>query len=188
MTLNSKLLTRRTAIQGAVALVGGTVAATQLGSLVNSVSAMDGDSFPRFLSTGNFSMVEQIVDLVIPETDTPGAKAARVHQFIDLMLAEWASPETQVSYVEGLRDIDLRAPGGFSAMPQAQQMKLLETLDAEAYADGASDTFFRDLKTFILFGYYSSEVGASVELQFDRLPGAYHGCVPFEDIGRTWST
>jgi gluconate 2-dehydrogenase gamma chain len=188
VTLNSKLLTRRKAIQGAVAFVGGTVAATQLGSLVDSVSAMDDGLSPQFLSLETFSMVEKIVDLVIPETDTPGAKAVGVHRFIDLMLAEWASPETQVSYVNGLRGIDMRVPGGFSALPPMQQMELLEALDAEAYADGAGDTFFKDLKTFILFGYYSSEVGASVELKFDRLPGAYRGCVPFEDIGRTWST
>ncbi len=188
MTLSSNLLTRRKAVQGAVALVGGTLAATQLGSLVRSVSAMDDNSLPQFFSPRQFSLLEQIVDLVIPETDTPGAKTAGVHRFIDLMMAEWASPETQSRYVEGLQEIDARAGGSFSAISPNRQLDLLATLDAEAYADDAGDIFFKDLKTFILFGYYSSEEGAAIELKFDRLPGAYVGCVPFEDIGRSWST
>ena len=179
-------------MQGAIALVGGTVAATQLGSLVSTVSAMDSDYSPQFLSSGQFAMVEQIVNLIIPETDTPGAKTAGVHRFIDMMLAEWASSETKAKYVEGLQAIDARAQKAgeinFVESAPEKQLELLETLDAEAFADNGSNTFFRELKKFVLFGYYSSEEGASVELRYDRLPGAYRGCVPLEDIGRSWST
>ena len=184
-------LTRRKAIKNAVVLLGGTIAAAQLGPLVGSVAAMDEDSVPRFLSTGQYSMLERIVDLIIPETDTPGALSAGVHRFIDLMLAEWASPETRTRYVDGLQSIDRRARDGgaesFSASSPSQQLELLETLDVEAYAENAGDSLYKDLKTLILFGYYSSEEGASVELRFDRLPGAYLDCVQFDDFGRAWS-
>jgi gluconate 2-dehydrogenase gamma chain len=179
-------------MQGAIALVGGTVAATQLGSLVSTVSAMDSDYSPQFLSSDQFSMIEKIVDLIIPETDTPGAKTAGVHRFIDLMLAEWASSATKTRYVEGLQAIDARAQmvgeASFAKSAPEKQLELLEALDAEAFADNGGNTFFRELKKFVLFGYYSSEEGASVELRYDRLPGAYRGCVPLEDIGRSWST
>ena len=192
MTSNSNLLTRRKAVQGAIALVGGTVAATQLGSLVSTVSAMGNDYSPQFLSSDQFSMIEKIVDLIIPETDTPGAKTAGVHRFIDMMLAEWASSATKTRYVEGLLAIDARAEmvGDASFVKSAPEMQLqiLEALDAEAFAQNSGNTFFRELKKFVLFGYYSSEEGASVELRYDRLPGAYRGCVPLEDIGRSWST
>lgn len=192
MTSNSNLLTRRKAMQGAIALVGGTVAASQLGSLVSTVSAMDSDYSPRFLSSEQFSMVEQIADLIIPETDTPGAKTAGVHRFIDMMLAEWASPQTKADYVEGLQAIDAWAQKtgevSFVQSPTEKQLQILEALDAEAFAEDGGNTFFRELKKFVLFGYYSSEEGASIELRYDRLPGAYRGCVPLEDIGRSWST
>jgi gluconate 2-dehydrogenase gamma chain len=191
VTSHSNLLTRRKAVQGAIALVGGTVAATQLGSLVSTVSAMDSDYSPQFLSSDQFAMVEQIVDMIIPETDTPGAKTAGVHRFIDMMLAEWASPATKTRFVEGLQAIDARAQmageAGFFKSAAEKQLEILEVLDAEAFAGNGGNPFFRELKKFVLFGYYSSEEGASVELRYDRLPGAYRGCVPLEDIGRSWS-
>ena len=192
MAVKPESMTRRNAIKSAVLLLGGTITAAQLGPLVSNVAAMDDESAPRFLSTDHYTMLQRIVDLIIPETDTPGAYAAGVHRFIDMMLAEWASPETRTRYVDGLRGIDMRAreigSGRFSASSSSQQLELLETLDTEAYAADAGDNFFKDLKTLILFGYYSSEEGASVELKFDRLPGAYVECVPFDEIGRSWST
>ena len=197
MISNSNLLTRRKAIQGAVALLGGTVVATELGPLIRSVSAMDSKSSPMFLNVEQYSMVERIADLIIPETDTAGARSAGVHRFIDMMLAEWASPATQVRYVEGFERIDKLAAdsgaSGFSAMPSSRQFEILEKLDSRSYAeDSSSDipelAFYRELKAFVLFGYYSSEEGASVELKFDRIPGPYGDCVPYDEIGRAWST
>lgn len=192
MRLNSKLMTRRKAIKGAVALIGGSIATSQLGTLISSVAAMDGDSEPLFLTSEHFSMVEQIADLIIPETDTPGAKRAGAHRFIDYMLAEWASPETQSKYVAGLNAIDQRSAefngSNFLENPLERQIALLESLDAESYTDGGEDSFFRNLKSFVLFGYYSSEEGASVELRFDRLPGPYEDCVSVDENARSWST
>jgi hypothetical protein len=180
-------LTRRAAIRNAVALLGGTVTAAQLGPLASAVAAINGETAPRFLSEAQFEMVGRIVDLVIPETDTAGAFGAGVHRFIDMMLADWASAATRKRYVEGLGDIDRRA-GDFSSGSRDKQTELLLRLDREAFAADSGETFFKDLKTLILFGYYSSEEGASAELRFDRLPGAYRSCVPYDEIGRSWST
>jgi len=186
------MLTRRTAIRNAVVLLGGTVTATQLGLLTDAVAAIEDRATPDFLSPEQFSMVGRIADLIIPETDTPGALSAGVPGFIDMMLAEWASSGTKSRYLEGLRDIDQRARDDgmedFSSGTAEQQSNLLQTLDDEAFADGAEDTFFRNLKTLIVFGYYSSQEGASIELRFDRTPGSHRGCVPYEEIGRSWST
>jgi gluconate 2-dehydrogenase gamma chain len=190
--VHSSLITRRTAIKSAVALVGGSIATAQLNPLIRSVAAMEEGAAPGFLDSNQYSMLEKIVDLIIPETDTPGAKSAGVHRFIDFMLADWASPQTRNSYVEGLRSIDQRAQAtnsaGFSASSPAQQFALLESLDAAAETDDTGESFFKGLKALVLFGYYSSEEGASVELKYDRLPGPYRDCVPFDEIGRSWST
>ena len=95
------------------------------------------------------------------------------------------------TYGVSFANIDRRARDhgaeSFSASSPSQQLELLETLDVEAYAENAGDSLYKDLKTLILFGYYSSEEGASVELRFDRLPGAYLDCVQFDDFDRAWS-
>jgi hypothetical protein len=187
---NRVLLTRRSAIKRVVALLGGTLTATQLGLLSKSVAAMTADSEPRFLSQNQFLTLQQIVDLIIPETDTPGALGANVHHFVDLMLAEWASAERQARYVRGLEDIDGRARkvgvDSFSASTSAQRIELLQTLDKEAFAKDSADIFFGELKKMVLFAYYSSEPGATLELKYQRIPGDYLPCVPMEDIGRAW--
>ena len=185
------LITRRKAIQGAASLVGGTIAAAQLGILMSrpAIAAAE-NSAPLFFDQDQFSLVERIVDVMIPETDTPGAHAAGVHHFIDQMLAAWASPERQARYVQGLHDLDMRLRGAggekFVSSSSARQLELLSAVDQEAYADGARDTFFLEFKKLVLFGYYSSEAGATVELQYEPMTADYKACVPIEDIGRAW--
>src|ERR1700739_786083 len=47
-----------------------------------------------------------MIDQIIPATDTPGAKGARVNEFIDFILTEWATPEERAHFLEGLAGID----------------------------------------------------------------------------------
>ena len=143
-----KAMTRRQALKGLVALVGGTVGAAELGPLARAAMA-DTDAAPRFLDADQFAMLGRIVDLMIPDTDTPGAYRAGVHRFIDMMLAEYASADSQAVF--------------------------LNRNKSEAY---------RMLKGMILFGYYTSETGASVELRFNPIPGTTPGCVPVDTFDR----
>ena len=184
-------LTRRKAIQGAASLIGGTLAVANLGPLASRAAlAQAENSPPVFFDAQQFSIVERVVDLIIPETDTPGAHAAGVHHFIDLMLAEWASAERRARYQQGLRTIDERAradaANDFVSISVAEQLSILQALDRESHADGAPDTFFREFKKMVLFGYYSSEAGATIELRYDPIPGDYEPCVPIEDPQRAW--
>ena len=190
MTENSTTLTRRTAMRNAVLLLGGAIPATQLGMLDSAFAATDGDSPPRFLDADQLAMVERIADLVIPETDTPGAVSAGAHRFIDVLLDAWASPDTQAQFVAELTRIDRRATE--SGMPDFldgsanQQLELVQSLDQEAFAVDAPQTFFRRLKKLVLFAYFSSEAGATEALRFDRTPGDFVPCLSLEDDDRAW--
>jgi hypothetical protein len=190
MTQDSKMLTRRTAIRNAVLLLGGAIPAAQLGLLESTLAATPVESKPRFLSPEQLVMVERIADLVIPETDTPGAVSAGAHRFIDLLLAEWASSDTQQQFVAGLADIEQRATDvgmpGFLGGSADQQVAIVQLLDREAFAEGAPETFFRRLKKLVLFSYFSSEPGATQALRFDRVPGDFDPCLSLEDDDRAW--
>ena len=187
----STVMTRRKALQGAASLIGGTIAVAQLGTLASRAALAQAESSPpQFFDQAQFSLVERAVDLIIPETDTPGAHVAGVHHFIDLMLAEWASPVRRARYRQGLQSIDARARadagGDFVSIPAAEQLSVLQALDQEAHVAGTLDTFFRDFKKLVLFAYYTSEAGATEELRFDPIPGDYEPCVPIEDPQRAW--
>lgn len=181
-------LTRRAALKRGAALLGGTLTVAQFGILTRGIAAMSEDSGPRFLAQDQFVTLRQVVDLIIPETDTPGAIGARVPQFIDFMLAEWASPARQARYIAGLEEIDRRARvaggGGFKRSSKAQQLDVLQQMDEEAFVQG--DSFFGELKQMTLFAYYSSKPGATEELRFQRIPGDYQGCLANDEDNRAW--
>lgn len=184
------MLTRRAAIRNAVLLLGGAIPSAQLGFLERALAATSDESEPRFLSPERLAMVERVADLIIPETDTPGAVSAGVPRFIDLMLAEWAAPDTQQLFLDGFASIDRHATElgmrSFLGGSPEQQLEVLQALDREAFALGAQRTFFRRLKKLVLFGYFSSQPGATQALRFDPFPGDYQPCLPIEDDDRAW--
>lgn len=190
MTRNSRLLTRRSAMKRLLAVFGGTMTVAQIDLLTATAAAMTEDSALGFFDEKQFATLARIVDLIIPETDTPGALTVGVHHFIDLMFAEWASEDRQAHWVEGLADIENRSRAlgmdSFYAGSAAQQTELLQALDKESFAQGDDVTFFSELKKMVLFAFYSSETGATVELKYQAVPGDYLPCVPLDDIGRAW--
>jgi hypothetical protein len=83
-----------------------------------------------------------IAELIIPATDTPGAKGAKVNEFIDLLLTEWYDPPQTKQFLAGLANVDTRSQKKFSAAfvdcTPAQQTELLTELDKEAMTYSAS--------------------------------------------------
>src|ERR1700751_3960381 len=60
----------------------------------------------RTLNPHQDATVVAMIDQIIPATDTPGAKGARVNEFIDVILTEWALPEERKKFLDGLAGID----------------------------------------------------------------------------------
>src|SRR6266571_9250505 len=73
--------------------------------------------------------VATISELIIPQTDTPGAKAARVNEFIDLILTEWYDEKERGRFLAGLADVDSRSQNlfgkNFVECPEKQQTEIL---------------------------------------------------------------
>lgn len=145
---------------------------------------------PVALDAHEFSTVTTMTELILPETDTPGATSAGVNRFIDLLVGEWFDDVERASFHAGLADLDARSRTAFGSDfvdgSPAQQTALLEQLEAETVALRESDAeraetlFFHQMKWLTLFGYYTSEPGATQELKWVAMPGAYRGCEPIE--------
>src|SRR5207248_705049 len=81
--------------------------------------------------------VTAMSELIIPQTDTPGAKAVRVNEFIDLILTEWYEGDERARFLAGLNDVDLRSRDVFGksfidCSEKELSEKGLETLVLEA--------------------------------------------------------
>lgn len=184
-------LTRREALKGSVTLLGSTFAATQLGTIMSrAAAAAEAGDPPAFFDETAFELLGSIADTMIPDTDTPGARAVGVHYFVDTMLDEWASPARQARYVLGLQNIGdaLREAGGddFTQLSSEEQLEALREIDTAAFADDSGDPFYPELKRMLLFGYYSSAAGATEELNYEPLPGEYRPCIEVDDDVRAW--
>lgn len=127
-----------------------------------------------------------LTDLIIPDTETPGAKAAEVNRCIDLFLNE-EEEDVKQQFLEGLAWIDgrsLRQHGmPFIELSEEQQTALLEPLADPQNgnpADQPGVRFFQDIKDWTVFGYYTSQAGLEQELHYagdtyhDSFPGACH--------------
>jgi gluconate 2-dehydrogenase gamma chain len=140
---------------------------------------------PGVLDPHQRETVATLAELIFPATDTPGARAAGVHDFVDVMLAEWYSAEERDRFLAGLADVDARARAAYGAdflgATDAQRGELLHGFDAEVQAlRGAKQDpdrhFFQRMKFLTLYGYFTSEAGATAELHYVAIPGSYDGC------------
>ena len=153
----------------------------------------------RTLNPHQNDTVVAMIDQIIPETDTPGAKGARVNEFIDVILTEWANDTERKNFLDGLAGVDKKSNELFAKdfvdTPPPQQLTLLRALDETAAFESAirpprrddevenpyrqlEGNFFSVFKNITLHGYYTSEIGFTQELKLQIIPGAQHGCVP----------
>jgi hypothetical protein len=192
-----RALTRRSALTGAAfaALAGASVLARPVRALAAGAAAPLNWT-PKTLTPREALVVDAVCAVIMPATDTPGAREAGVPQRVDQAFGDFYQPATVAVLRAGLAqiDADARATGaaGFPEMSPAAQLELLTKVDKAAAASlrqrSAATHYFITLKQLVLTEYYSSKPGASVELKYDALPGAYHACVPYKDIGRAWAT
>jgi gluconate 2-dehydrogenase gamma chain len=149
--------------------------------------------------TGHWNdTVVAMIDQIIPATDTPGAKGARVHEFIDVILTEWALPEERKNFLDGLAEIDKQSQSlygkNFSDATPEQQVVQLRAIDDTVMTNRSvrprhgntvpkpdaqlEGNFWEVFKRITIHGYYTSEIGFTEELKLEIIPGAQHGCNP----------
>lgn len=183
-------MTRRDLIKASARWLGATMTVAQFGALSNALASTHPGASPRFLDKHQFASIAAVADLMVPETETPGAIQAGVPGFIDLLLAEWATTQRQQRYVSGLAGLDKMAQTqkakSFAELITNRQLALLQALDDAAYSDNDKFPFYLELKKMILFAYYTSEPGATEELRFQRIPGSFDPCLPLDEDERAW--
>ena len=192
---------RASVLAGAAAALRPSLAtaqsAAQASELTPAQSGVDGSKDlaapgwkPLFLDEHQNETLIVLSDLIIPATDTPGAKEALVNRYIDLVLAA-ETHETQRAFLNSLGYVDgesmRRSKAAFRYLSREDQDTLLHALAYPRYGSGwAGDTnavvdpghsHFEALKGRIMTAYYSSQIGEK-ELGWDGAfaHGPYQGC------------
>ena len=167
----------------------------------NSLSALAATFIPptdltrskkTLLGTDQLALVRELGEIIIPTTDTPGAIAAGVHDFINHFAVYCASKEEQQGLLTGLKRIDDSAQSRFNKpflnASKTQQIELLTKMEQATDGFTIDDRkFFKQLKALVTFGYYTSEIGATQELAYLAIPGGYKGNFKFKEVGKAWA-
>jgi hypothetical protein len=142
-------------------------------------------ALPHFFNEDDFATISRIADLIIPETDTPGAVGAGVPAYIDLVIAR--NTDQQALVADGLRWLNGEAGRvagkAFIELTEEQQLSILEPLcaamDANKNSTAKNIQFFSLLKNLTADGYYTSQIGLMDELGYkgNMALAAYPDCV-----------
>jgi len=175
-------MNRREAVQRLTLLMGGILSAQLTAGLMGQVINL-GASVP--VSPDQERLLAEVADVIIPTTDTPGAKAAGVEQFIVRVVRDCYRWEEQENFYAGLAKLDedsKTAHGqGFAGLDPAAKNDMIKR------ATTANREFFKVMKQLTVAGYFTSEIGATKALEYLPIPGRFEGSVPMQPGQKAWA-
>jgi hypothetical protein len=188
-------MNRREALSSVALLLGGTILGAEAflsGCKTKSTEA--GVSF----TPNDISFLDEVAETILPATSTPGAKEAKVGQFMTVMVHDCYEAKDQKIFMDGMKKLDdaskkMNSKSFMESTPE-QRHNLLVTLDKEQkdYQKNKKDTdpthYFRMMKELTLSGYFTSEVGATKALRYVAVPGKYEGCIDYKKGDKAWAT
>jgi hypothetical protein len=208
-------LTRREAVQRVAALLGGAalVGGDRLfafsfePAVIESVMAQGAGAF----TAADVTLLDEIAETILPETSTPGAKAAKVGAFMALMVSEAYDERARQVFQQGLRQLEDACREAhavpFMQASAAQRLSLVQALDREQHAVmedrlpkqrvrapgavSASDEpahYFRLMKELTLLGYFTSEIGCTQAMRYVESPGRFDPNAPHAPGDRSWAS
>src|SRR5882757_9823753 len=181
-------LDRRDLLTGATALFGASLVAP----LAKAAEMAPGFAASHAAFTPEQrALVSAISERIVPTTDTPGAIAARVPAFIEMMLADWYAPTDWQEFMNGLGVFEGSARIQFGKpfaeiAPEEQDLVLTQAMTGKV--QGLPISFFEHCRQLVVLGYYTSEIGCKQERVYVPVPGRYDGKYPYADVRRVFSS
>ena len=192
------VLNRRVLLQRAILLAGGA----SMPSLAAFAEAEAKGA--KSLASAQFAILDDVVETMIPATDTPGARGAGVPQAFDALMRNWASKTSKATFIALLNDIDRKALAeegqAFTALAPEQKTAFLARYDKselpkarrrhDIVVGGTKyplDPPYVRFKELVATLYYLSEVGATQELRYEHDPGVWDPAMKMTPETRAWA-
>jgi gluconate 2-dehydrogenase gamma chain len=201
-TAHATDMNRRELLKRLAYLMGGAISAPVALSVLNGCAKPAGAEWkPAVLTPAQLDLVAEVTEIFIPRTDTPGAKDVGIPSFIDLMLKDALTAADRQRYLNGLTEFEAFATSehgrSFTKLDPSVRTLLVKRSQDEAIANEPAlapgtrpqRPFILMTKELTLLGFFMSEPGSTQVLQYEAVPGAYHGCVPLTKAGkgRAWA-
>ncbi len=166
---------------------------------------------PLFLNQEQVLVVNQLVDLILPASETVGGLDVEIPQFIDLILSDILPQAEKGKFLKGAdgfhekfeavfnKSVSKGNPDEFNTLlstyfkispdQEARVFKLMQS-DVSAVSDLETYHIYSYLiciRKYAILGYYSSKQVGTELLNYNPVPGAFEACVPVEDVGNVSS-
>lgn len=185
---------RREILKYTALATGAVVSAPLISSLLvacqpeKSAEAITGDL--EFFSQEDFKLVQTLVDIILPKTDSPSATEVGVHQMIDHMVGAVYNESSKSDYKTNFSALSNYLNGNnFSGIKSDQQIALLKAI--EASSEGATESLrkgWMDIKQQTVAYYLTTEAVGTQFLNYLPVPGAYEPCITLEAAGnKAWA-
>lgn len=185
---------RREAIKRTAYLMGGVVFAPSILGVLKGCAPTDEEWIPELFSREQAALTTALAGTIIPAGETPGAVEVGVPGFIEKMVKDIYTESQREDFLEGLNSfnqLSRDAHGNvFSELTEDEQYEFASSANKHAIESELQEgpQFFLIFKELTMIGFFTSEVGATQVLRHESVPGQYQGCIPFDDVGRTWAT
>ncbi|NCI47776.1 gluconate 2-dehydrogenase subunit 3 family protein [Sediminibacterium soli] len=187
-------MNRREAISSVALLLGGTILGAEAFLSGCKTKTGAGTTF----TPDEIAYLDEIAETILPATSTPGAKDAKVGEFMTVWVRDCYEEKDQKIFREGMDKLNEAAKkkSGKSFMESSptERHDLLVALDAETKAYQKSkkkedpNHYFRMMKEMTMLGFFTSEAGATKALRYVAVPGKYEGCIPYKKGDKAWAT
>jgi len=189
-------MNRREALSRVALIMGGTIVGANI--FLEGCRPADKKSAESAAFTQeDIAYLDEIAETIIPQTDTPGAKAAKVGAFMTVMIKDCYEEKDQRTFRQGMEKINDAAEKkfdkNFMELSAEQRHQLLVGIDNEQkeYTKNRKDDdpnhYFRLMKELTLLGYFTSEPGATQALRYVESPGRFEGCIPYKKGDKAWA-
>jgi Gluconate 2-dehydrogenase subunit 3 len=202
---------RRELLKMIAILTGGAV----IGGDVFLTGCTSGGTSATGFTAENIALLDEIGETILPATDTPGAKAAKIGDFMKVIVTDCYTDAQQKVFGDGLAgfneackklngknfmDCDAAKRKDFlislekeakeynkqrDEKDKAAKDKARETLDPNYV--GSPSHYYTMMKQLTLWGYFSSEIGMKQALRFLPIPGRYDGAMPYKKGDKAWA-
>ncbi len=189
-------MNRREAVSLVSLLLGGTVIGAEafLSGCKPAAKKPEG-----LLSGDDISFLDDVGDTIIPETaGSPGAKAVGIGTFMNKIVTDCYESKDQKIFMDGIVRVNeaskKKSNKSFSDLELKEKQSLLEGLDREAKeyeiakTKGGDSHYFTMMKQLTVWGYFSSEAGATKALRYVAIPGRYDGVIDYKKGDKAWAT
>ncbi len=188
---------RREAIKTTSLIMGFTLTGAALSGTMAGCKADTSPGWkPKSIDRSSDIFLAELGEFILPTTDTPGAKDVYVNRFIDQIVTDYFDEEGKRNFVKNLKGLSNKCKkeqgAYFHKLDEEKKEAFVHAQEEEGgtlpfnlwgnqLGPGENLTFYRELKSMILWGYFTSEKVGKEVLTYNPLPGSFVGCRPLEE-------